>query len=312
MTVCIATFAQSDKQLILVSDSKVSFGDFSSDRAVTKSAVFLSEWSVMFAGDDITQAGPVIRRAQRECMNRNLREPDEIAEVLHEECKRERRRKIDAKVLDKHGFNTETFRSRGNKLCTDTAYYDLHSRIDKVSLSLKFLLCGFDPAGYGHIRCTDAKTPPQDYDVLGFYAIGTGANAALSSLCHSVESLHFTRDSEAEIAAYHALTAKFMAESASDVGRDTWLVSLEPGKSPKFITPLYGMDYIRKRWEKQGAPRVPKGIQPAIKDLMMTARESLTEDGIKRAVKYSPKKLRQLKGSKGIMPSVSQKSAGQQ
>lgn len=317
MTVCIAALAAHEKEMVLISDRKVSFGDFSSDRAAMKTEPFIPNYSLLFAGNDVSRAGVIIRRARKVCVVGRLTDPDEIAEVIYAECQRELNKIIEAKILSRHGFTTATFNKSGKRQCTEAVYYELSSKIDRVSLSLKFLLCGFDTEGHGHIRYIDTQGPPQDYDALGFYAIGTGGNAALSSLCHSVEHLHLGRDVSSALVAYHCIAAKFMAESASDVGQDTFVSFEKKDSQARFITPLYGMDYLRKQWVKHGSPRVPRGIESAITDLTMTVMESLRAGGIQKAVKYSPNKLRSLKGHKGLGPSQpklldSQKSPGQQ
>lgn len=311
VTVCISALADHEEEIILVTDSKVSFGDFSADRAVMKDVPFVPNWTLLLAGNDIQNAGPIIRRARHECIRRVLEDADEIADVLHAECRREWDRLVECKAFGPPlPFTAKSFKSSGKRLCSDAVYHDLYARSQRISLSLKFLLCGFDAKGKGHIRCVEAKSPPQDFDLLGFYAIGTGANAALSSLCDAIERLHMTRDSDGAAVAYHCLAAKFMAESASDVGnKDTWLGSMKRGQDMRYITPLYGMDYVRKMWERRGAPRIPSEATTTISDLLMTFRESLTREGIAKAVRYSPQKLKALRGTKGIMQSVPQKSA---
>jgi len=297
--------ADDEKELVLVSDQRVSFGDFSSDNAVVKTNPILPDWMALVAGNDIGSAGPIIRRARRKLRQQPglVHEADAIAEAIYEECRLERERKIDAKVLERHKFSADTFMAKGKKLCTEAVYYDLYSKINEVSLSLAFLVCGFDERGNGHIRLVTPDETPQDYDEIGFYAIGTGANAALSSLCHSVEHLSLNKHCNSGEVAYYALSAKFMAESASDVGDETWLVAIRKGQQSRYITPLYGMEYIRKTWEKRGAPRFPKGIDSAISDLMMTLEDSVKPSGIRKAIKYSPK----LKRMKIMQSSTSQK-----
>lgn len=66
------------------------------------------------------------------------------------------------------------------------------------------------------MRFTNWETPPENYDELGFYAIGTGASKAISYLAHAVEYLEFTDRKSKENIAYHLLAAKFVAESAQD------------------------------------------------------------------------------------------------
>src|SRR5208283_2723388 len=63
------------------------------------------------------------------------------------------------------------------------------------------------------------------FNSLGFWAIGSGAPAALSSLSFHISPKQLTVYSSVPEAVYFSLAAKFMAESVNDVGRTmpcTW------------------------------------------------------------------------------------------
>jgi ATP-dependent protease HslVU (ClpYQ) peptidase subunit len=303
VSVCIAIIAGHEEQLVLVSDSKVTFGDFSADKVADKNITLLADWAVLFAGDDVGSAGPICRRTQQRCLRDSVfSDADRIAQILHEEMKEELARTIEAKVLSRYRLTLGEFKAKGKKVFTDAVYFEVSSKIDRVSLPLKFMLCGFDSKGVGHIRYITAAEPPKDVDQIGFFAIGSGADSALSSLCHSADYLHMSRHSELAEAAYHALAAKFMSESDPKVGKHTFLVALQKGKVAKFMTALYGIEHIRSQWEKFGAPKAPKKLIAATADLLMPFRESLTAEGIAKAVKRSPRKLSRLKGM-SILPS---------
>jgi len=159
---------------------------------------------------------------------------------------------------------------------------------------LDFILAGFDKEGNAHIRFTNCLIPPQDYDVTGFWAVGSGAHSAIGSLCHAEEHLGFSRFCSAEVSVYHVLAAKFMAESATDVGKETFVVALKARvtdgkKYLRFLSYWDGLEYVREQWEKHGAPRVPSDITEAISALLIPHDQENTPEVVKRVAKYSEK-----------------------
>jgi len=259
VTTCIASIAQSGNSMVLVSDSKLAFGDFSADDAVVKNIPFVYPWIVLISGDDISYATPIIERASRRCLSvPQDQEGWEIAEILHEEIVLERQKLIEAAVLKKYGFSADSFLKKGKRLCSEALYSDLIIKVSQIEISLAFLLCGFSPNGFAQIWCIYANSSPQNYDIPGFWAIGSGANAALSSLSFSVEHHHYGRHSELENSIYHLLAAKFMSESARDVGKGTFTVILQANGDMHHLYNKH-VKAMRDVWLKEGAPQVSHG-----------------------------------------------------
>jgi hypothetical protein len=315
VTLCIAAIAENGKDLVLVNDTKVSFGSYLADKAFNKNIPFIGEYALLIAGDDVAHAGAVIHRAT--VAARKLRESDEIAEVLFRECQVERDRIVEARILKKHLFDTKTFQQKGKHLCTDAVFYDIHSRMEHIPFSLDFILAGFDLKGNAHIRFTNCDTPPQDYDAIGFWAIGSGATSAIGSYCHAVEYLHTSRNAPIAEVAYHTLAAKFMAESASDVGKDTFFVALRSVQDStttaqtqmRFLSFWGGMEYVRKRWEKDGAPRMPKGMSQALEDLMHSHEEGTSPEIVNRIQKYLDPARRKISQAAATSKAVASKQS---
>jgi hypothetical protein len=314
MSVCIAGIANGGKEIVLVSDSKAAFGDFSADGAVRKIDPLFAGYVIQFAGNDPARAGAIIRRAKKrleEIDSSGKRLPaDQVAECVFQECQLELQRVQEAKVLKKHGYSYELFTSSGKDICTDSVFYDLHSELGQTKLSLDFLVAGFDEKGEGHIRFTNSATPPEDYDSLGFWAIGKGQHSALASLSHAREYLSFVQHSDEETVAYHLFAAKFMAESASDVGKETFALSISARHSIRHLF-LEETDYIRAQWKQNGAPRIPKGVKPVLKLLFGRPEEMFKPEYLEAIAKYSPRArqlLRTAKKIKEFKPSTPQKS----
>jgi hypothetical protein len=141
-------------------------------------------------------------------------------------------------------------------------------------LSLRFLITGFDKYGKGHILVAGGDEPPTDYTQLGFFAIGSGANAALSSLLFHKSRKRMSSEMSEGVCAYLLCEAKFMSEPG-DVGRATFVALMEPPKDqnniePKFVTDV---DAIREIWEAEGAPCLPNSTNARISKLIRSSTD---------------------------------------
>lgn len=254
----------SDK-LVCIADQRVSFGDFSGEHLTLKSTPISPGWAVLFAGNDVEHAQPIIVAAEKMAAlavkkyNREL-EADEVAELVDQSYSAHLERQIANKHLRKHKFTSESFLNTGKTKCTPEVYLKTWDRISGEKLSLRFIVCGFDEARKAHIWLVDGEHAPTSYDTIGFWSIGRGAPAALSSIAfHISETKGF---SSLEETVYVALTAKFMAETASDVGPSTFGVVLShpDEKTPVIILRQAVIDGIRKLWKKSGRPRIPRSV----------------------------------------------------
>ena len=239
----------------MASDSRVAFGSFSSDRGALKNIPIGHYYAVLLAGNDVVYAMPTIKRV-RKAMSDDMTDPDEIAMLLHDELAATLRQKIESRILRKIGMTMELFLTSGKESLTESVYYDIFSEIRREEMSLTFLLAGFDSSGTAHIRVVTSDDAPQDYDLLGFAAIGSGALNALASLSFAKDYNSLSESNDIHEVTYHVLVAKFMAESATDVGKDTFYVCIGPSGICHFLNPFAGgVDPIRKEWEQSGAPR---------------------------------------------------------
>lgn len=279
VTVCIAAMAEQSKALVMISDKRVSYSEFSAENLALKNEPFWSrEWTVMYAGNDVTHVEPIRQhavelldavwlKAAKPRQRHAWLPPKMFADALDAAFGWRLNQEIERQVLRPFGFSSETFRRQGKRLCTESQHAEICSRIAAVHLDgLVMLLCGFDRGGYAHIWTIDGVSAPKNYDSIGMFAVGSGAKAALSTLAFHSNAGHIRyRHSPVESVLYCALTAKFMAESATDVGRSTFPVILRGShKTPQarqlqFLTEL-GVGIVREKWEKEGAPRFPAGF----------------------------------------------------
>lgn len=267
MSVCIDVVAEEETKIVSVCDTKVGFGDFSADNLSLKTE-FAAGCRILVAGNDIEHASPILDRS-RELLSA-IFEPSvrQVAEAIDEAYGERLHVEISRKVLRKRGFDVPTFLEKGKQKCTPSAYLSLCSRIDQVSISLKFLVSGFDEVG-AHIYCVDGESAPKNYDSIGMWAIGKGAHAALSLLAFHVEHKHIIPHNRSlEEALFFALAAKFMAESCGDVGRqDTFVGIDELGKNSWFLK-RKDVEQIRDIWNAESAPQLPANLFERIHDIL--------------------------------------------
>lgn len=280
MSVCICLLCRDHgengkkqkEKIVFVEDRKVTFTDFSADNAVTKSGLLCKNIWVQYAGNDVEKAPLVLSAAQRRitASNPDTWQPQIVVNTLQAAWLENRDKEIEAKILRKHGFTFDSFTEEGKDKCTESVYDELHDRIDRFKFSLEFLLAGFDLDGDGHVYHIDSLGTINCYDDLGFWAIGSGAHAALSSLSFHIEHNNLcSYCSCVHNGVYFACEAKFMAETSVQVGKEGAMVSIHEmnEKEPQFFF-NDEVEKIKKSWLKYGAPRPSNKVMSQIYDLM--------------------------------------------
>jgi hypothetical protein len=270
VTVCIAALCHNRKKIVAVSDSKGSYGDYSADDLLLKSTRLATNWYALFSGDQITEVTSILDGAKKKLAEAATIDQNVVADSIHVSLIDRLRAQIEAKVLSRFGLSLERFLDEGARLFTEKIYEELCSKITAISLPLTFLLAGFDSSGEGHLMVVDGDSAPYTYDLVGFGAIGSGGVSATSSLLFHSDRQYFSVYSAVEDCIYCCCEAKFMAESASDVGRTTFLTILENGKQPSFISSHRIDAEIRGSWKRLGAPRVPQQLIRQIPEMVFS------------------------------------------
>jgi hypothetical protein len=285
-----------------VTDNRAAFGDFSGEHLTIKTAALWHGWAVMFAGNDVEHAEPIIRSAKKGL--RALAEktgriicPEEAVEIVDHAYSEQLQAQIENKILRKRGYDTESFKQRGKAKCTPDVYARVWDQIGKEKLSLRFLVSGHDENGNGHIWLVNGEDAPTSYNAIHFWAIGLGAPAALSRIALYLS--RFKEFTSLEEAIYVAVTAKFAGEAASNVGRSTFVEIEKHWTHVNDAIPL-GEDVIeamRASWESGGVPPVPE----------------LTLKGLKVYMRMREKVIaKQMKSFRKAKQSVSQTSVPEQ
>lgn len=291
VSVCIAIRHQ-EKRLILITDNRVALGDFSGENMSLKTRPLLfGYWQVMFAGNEVEHAEPILRLAHKNLLatakhNKRPHEPEEVAALVDDAYSEHLQMQIENKILRKHGFDAQSFQTSGKLKCTADIYARTWDRVDRERLSLRFLVCGFDKEQHAHIWLVDGENAPTSYNEINFWAIGTGAPAALSRI-----ALHISKYEgfgTIEEAIYVGLTAKFAGEAASNVGPSTFVAIFEFPHDPESMREranALGMvsgsaiNRIRTIWNRTGIPPVPRGACEVLRNDMAEVRKEIRKVG---------------------------------
>jgi hypothetical protein len=259
MTVCIAALADVGKSLVLVCDRMITSGsDFIGD-AIASKLFPLSDryqWWAMISGEDITRVVPVLELAVEKLValpqpQNTCREVERAVVSAYQEI---RLQKCEDEVLSPIGMTLEEFKN------LDPRDPYLSDDMRRVDLGCQILVAGFDFAGDGNIFAIENPGSPQNLNPIGFGSIGSGSHRALGMFYH--HSVNYEMDLPTVL--YHALEAKFMAESALGVGKHTTVKVIRSG-----VHDLYDstgpLTTIREAWEAHGKPKVPVAAIEALR-----------------------------------------------
>jgi len=264
VSICLAVLASNSREIVCITDEKVSFSGFSADHMSIKTEPGFGWSAILYAGDDTQYVPLIFESARRLLKGSGYPHPRRVADAVDEAYHEQIAELIEKRVLRRFGFNTETFRKDGKRLCTADAYNRLCERIDKVRISLQFMVCGFDDEGVGHIYTAGGDRSVEGYDHVGLWAIGEGADVALASL-----SFHITNEdlrppyAPLDKTLTAALSAKFMSESANTVGQGTFVVVHKKEQDVQFMS-SESVEELRKAWMTDGAPRLSRTLRNTV------------------------------------------------
>ena len=261
MTVCIAAISMSPPTVILVTDRMVSMGDYGSDGMMFKSAMLSRACFALMAGD-VAQATAVLRRAKTDLGY--FTDSRSLQQVQSETCAAYRTQRCahaEATLLAPFQMTIEEFKLTGRQTFSDKEHESIVDQIRSCDIGVELLIGGFDsgkPTPQPYIFTVKDPGVFSDFDKIGFWSIGSGHHTALGAM---FASRYDTRES-LELCLYKVLVAKFTAESATGVGKDTKVLLLQPGTPLPLWISSDTITEIRLVWE--GLPKVPDGIEALI------------------------------------------------
>ena len=219
MTVCIASFAEKSKAIVMLSDKAVTYASgLQSDTGVTKlRRIGDSGWHVLIAGNP-TFALKVINAAEGK-----LAEDPTPQGSLHAmmdclgQCYQNVRDKaVDDAVLRPNLLTRELLVSRPRTLLPlhDDLVISMHESASRYRVRTSLLVCGFDSTGGPHIFSVTDPGTSDNFDMTGFHAVGIGAQTAIAENA----SARSGPRGQLPLALYQAFDAKVNAEIMQGVG----------------------------------------------------------------------------------------------
>jgi hypothetical protein len=263
MTVCIAAICTSgdDNAVITVSDSKVSMGGyFSADKMAYKTEPVLGSWMALMAGDDISHATPILEMmAIAKTMLPTLT-LDEITSLAKSSYRKQRAIVAEDRFLSPYNMTLDEFKSSGRDVFLQETHAEIIRSIRDCDLKLEILFGGFDKSKAPHIFRLGDPGDCDYYDKVGFWSIGSGQHAALSTLF----AHQYNRTESLGTCVFKVLAAKYTAESAIGVGEDTHLM-VSFSKSPwmSFVADKVEAK-VKAQWKR--LPKIPKQAPKLIDD----------------------------------------------
>lgn len=272
MTVCIA--ASIKDHIVIATDNKLSIGSASSDACIEGKSLYVEgPWSLMYAGNDVSPVVSIVDKARVLLKGK----PNTLATATCAFKKAYQQRLLEKAtdvVLSRFGIDMETFRSKGAQIFTSDVFGTLCDQIAQQKLSCTLLVYGFDNAGEPHIFTVSSPGTEDIFDEAGFWAIGNGAESALGLLFFRNQRKNF----DLARTIYHVLEAKYMAESAAEVGRSTHVFfQKKDHQSVEYWTDLERE--IRRAWNREGRPRIPNGVLQTIRRSILFRRLPSWETG---------------------------------
>jgi hypothetical protein len=258
----------------MASDHMVSTADYSADNTIEKAEWIHSHWNAMIASNNVTDADPILN-AVRSKLGRTRTKRIGLQQVTsaflsaYKECLKE---KIEATLLAPFNMTLNQFTKEGLKRFGPENFTTILQKIEATYFESQFLICGFDSAGEPHIFTMTEIGEINIYDRIGFWAIGSGQQSALSTLFFH----RYNRFRSWACAIYHVCEAKFMSETAVGVGREPTSLFLQYSGDKRAQVLEHSIDNIRAMWKESGRPRVP---DDALKYIGQECLEGYDETG---------------------------------
>lgn len=250
MTVCIAAVAELE-DIVTVTDKKLSKGFYSSEDASIKTQFLIGDWATMLAGKIEQFQGflPVFYGALGNNFHPRF---DDVAGLLTTAYQKFTQQLATEKILGKFDLDVPTFLKCRPEL-GDALYERLFLEISKVEVGFDLLVFGYHEE---YPRIFIVSNPGADNpshvtycDEFGFGVIGDGYLMAESTLY----ALKQKSDTSLATTLYNCLCAKFSAETATDVGKETFAEVHRDAHTAVEIPQAF-IRQVRKEWDRYGKP----------------------------------------------------------
>jgi len=281
MTICVAGICERGKSIVVVADQKLSATAYSADSMVLKVFGLRNNWGVMWASEKVTAVSSVLYAAAEACKSK-AQYPDMVKafRAALQGCLLEN---ATARVLGPFGIDMKKFLAKGKMMFTEGEHADIVKKLLSECTESEFMVFGFDRRNQAHIFTVvdqDATIKTEGHTIVGFAAIGSGADMAQSSLFFHKYSKNYSLD----LATYLLCEAKFMAESAEGVGEDTLCIVHRPQAKTFPLFPAH-VQQIREFWQTYGKPKIPADAPVFVSAVLQQAEREVSELSAARAKK---------------------------
>jgi len=263
VTICIGALCNGGRTIVTASDQMVGFSSgLSADHLALKVRQVHANWQVLSASNDAEYVTPILDRAATLLYKHDYPDQQQVINAIGRACDDKLHEHVKVKALSKYNMSTREFWLEGRKKLTDDVFNRLAVKIDAVKkLDCDFLVCGFEEFGDGHLCGIGTDHGGQNYDSPGFWAIGEGADVAMNLMAYYADRYMLTKHTcSLSDCLYLVSAAKFMAEQTHiAIGRETAVTICEFGKPSRWFAPT-GISMARKKWEREGSPKVPKNL----------------------------------------------------
>jgi hypothetical protein len=257
VTVCIAAICSDgeDNAIVAASDTKVSASYYSKDLASLKTVSLHPKWDALLAGK-IAQKSPVVSRLMKSISRDGSYSGDEIAEKCKDAFIDYQKQLAYEKVLSPFGLTLDAF-LKSRRQIGAALYERLWNEISGIDIGLDMMVFGFGRSGVPMIFIVSNPTVEKPSfithcDATNFACIGTGGYLAESSLYGFEQSTSDT----IEETIYQVLSAKFLAESATDVGEATYLRVFRADGSEERLDADFISKEVRAHWRQHTKPQI--------------------------------------------------------
>jgi hypothetical protein len=264
VTICIAALCNGGKTIVTASDQMVSFSSGQgADYLAIKTRPIHDHWSVLSASNDSEHVPFILDHAAKLLGKHESPTIQQVLSAMSRSIDAKVNEHVRVKALRNYQMTGREFWLEGRQKLTDKTFDRLALKIEKTEkLDCDFLVCGFDEYADGHLFKITTEGDGVLYDAPGFWAIGTGVDSVLNLMAFYADRYMLTKHTATlNTALYLVCAAKFMAEQTHEggIGRQTLVSIHEFNKPVRWLAPA-GISMARKKWEREGMPRVPKNL----------------------------------------------------
>ena len=262
VTICIAAACENSHFIVCVCDMMLSTPTMKVDAAIIKIKK-LGRWTALFAGQS-GDADLVMDDLQAELLGIGVK--SQLRDVAIKAYNRRFGEFSAGRWLAPYGIDMPTFLRDGKKLLTVATFNGLCRQIadDASNFNLEMLLCGWLPGEFTAQIVSMNHDGIYSHTLDGFAAIGSGAEAAKTSLMFQGYAI----DLRLARVIGQVCIAKFMAEYSDGVGKITLLSVVSNQEEHHFTLQPYEIERLRDFWKAAGQPRYPDGLDELIWEMI--------------------------------------------